>query len=696
MRVSRLLRTAGWRFAAGPLAVWLALTLTGVTGLVLLERGGRETLVQRFQLRVQLVADFINSYVANLIERERVQAEAFLTEPVVDERDFFRSVNAFGYPAAVLLDSEGRALHVAPRDPSMTGRQLAANYAHLRTALVEGRPAVSPVVPSVARGQPVVGFAVPFETTSGRRVFSGAVEIASSPLGAYLNSAISIGGVKVHLLDASGVVVAANHEHSGTMPKLETHEPRLAAALERGVRGRYSHDGENWRYESHPIPGTPWVLSASVAENVLYAPVAGSQIGGRAAVVTASAVGLLVVVAAARARRNRRELKISEELFRRVFDDSRVGMTLNDTKGRLIRVNPALCQMLGRSENELVGRSYLDITHPDDHDVGASEIQACLDGRAAGFTVEKQYVHADGHVVEASLTAAVLRDENERPQLFATQVVDVTERRAFERAREQHERDLAERAEQLQQANNQMADFIAMLTHDVRQPLTGIVSGGDVLLDDWMDIDDETRQRYVRRMTAAGRRADHIVTEILTLAQLDAGAIATRQVAVDVHDVVRQAVIASDAPVSVSAPDEAPAFADPVHLQLMLGNLISNAVKYGSPPYEIAVVRLRDRVQIRVVDHGEGVPEQFVPHLFDRFARADTGIATVKPGTGLGLHFVRQLADASGVEVGYQPREPHGAVFTLTLPATGPGQSGSGRRSVVVPRDFEEQRTTPA
>ncbi|MEU4427966.1 ATP-binding protein [Actinoplanes sp. NPDC024001] len=690
MRVSRLLRSTGWRHAAAPMAVWLALTLTGVAGLVWLERGGRDTLAQRFQLRVQLVADFVTSYVADLIERERVQATAFLTDPVVDERDFFRSVNAFGYPAAVLLDAQGRALHVAPRDTSVIGQRLADRYPHLRTALFDGTAAVSPVVPSAARGEPVVGFAVPFDTSSGRRVFSGAVEIEQSPLGAYLSTAISISGVRVHLLDASGIVVASNHQHSGSLPQLTNHEPRLAAALARGDRGSYLEEGEDrWRFASFAIPGTPWRLSAAVSEDVLYAPVAGGEIGGWAAVVTASVVGLLVVVAAGRARRNRRELKISEELFRKVFDDSRVGMTLNDTRGRLIRVNPALCRMLGRSESELVGRTYAEITHPDNLPVGASEVRACLAGRASGFTVEKQYVHADGHIVEASVTGAVLRDEHDRPQLFATQVIDVTERRAFERAREQHERELAERADQL-------ADFIAMLTHDVRQPLTGIVSGGEVLLDDWTAMDDETRQRYVRRMTASGRRADHIVTEILTLAQLDAGAIATRPVAVDVHDTVRRAVNAIDTQVAVTAPDHVPAFADPVHLQLMLGNLISNAIKYGEPPYEVAVVRLRDRVQIRVIDHGEGVPEEFVPHLFDRFTRADTGIATVKPGTGLGLHFVRQLAEASGIEVGYQPHEPRGAVFTLTLPATAPGPIGPGRHAVVLPRDLEQPRTAPS
>lgn len=674
-----------WRFVAAPLAIWLVLTLTGAGGLAWLERSGRETLAQRFDLRVQLVGEFVTSYVSDLIERERVQAEAFLTEPVVDERDFVRTVSAFGYPAAVLLDEDGRVLHVTPHDPSVVGRKISDEYPHLRTAVVDSQPAVSPVVPSAAQGIPVVAFAVPFYTPQGRRVFSGAVPIKQSPLGTYLATAISMSRVQVHLDDDDGTIVASNHEHTDSMPMISTEEPGLARALGTADGGRFAEGGEQWHYASIAIPNAPWRLSAAVPESVLYAPLAGNKIGGRAALLAAAVVGLLVVVAAGRARGTRRELEISEDRFRKVFDDSQIGMTLNDTTGRLIRVNPAMCQMVGRTEAELLGRGYLGVTHPDDRGNGADGLEACLAGRADGFSIDRRYLHAEGHIVEALVTAALLRDGDNRPQYFATQVVDVTERRALERARQQHEIELAERAEQLQQANNQMGDFIAMLTHDVRQPLSGVVSRGEVLLDSWDDIEDEVKQRYVQRMTVAGHRADHIVTEILTLAQLDAGAITNRPVRLDVHDAVRQAVHNSDAPFTVTAPDEAPGFADPVHLQLMLGNLLSNAIKYGRPPYEVAVLRTRDRIEIRVIDHGEGVPEEFVPQLFDRFARADTGIATAKPGSGLGLHFVRQLADASGVIVDYLPKEPHGAIFVLTLPGT--PQPGGTRRTVPAARD---------
>ncbi|HKT04654.1 MAG TPA: hypothetical protein VJT31_34490, partial [Rugosimonospora sp.] len=278
-RLLRLPRLA-WRFLALPLAVWLLLTTTGTAGLLWLQRDGRDGLVQRYQLRVTLMADFVTSYVADLIDREQVAAAALLTDPVVGEREFTRTVAGFGYPAAVLLDGRGRAMQVAPANPALIGTDLASRYAHLRTALVEGRPAVSGVVPSAARGVPVVAFAVPFTSTAGRRVFSGAVEITHSPLSAYLSTALSLPGALVQLTDASGAIVAAN-EPDATTPTVATRDRGLAAALQRAPQGRYRYDGHWWWYASQAIAGTPWRLSATVGEDVLFASVAGTESAGR-------------------------------------------------------------------------------------------------------------------------------------------------------------------------------------------------------------------------------------------------------------------------------------------------------------------------------------------------------------------------------------------------------------------------------
>jgi signal transduction histidine kinase len=91
---------------------------------------------------------------------------------------------------------------------------------------------------------------------------------------------------------------------------------------------------------------------------------------------------------------------------------------------------------------------------------------------------------------------------------------------------------------------------------------------------------------------------------------------------------------------------------------------VANALKYGRPPITITTDRVDGHVEFRVSDHGDGVPDAFVPRLFERFSQA----RTAQGGTGLGLSIVKGLARAQGGEVWYEPSEPHGACFGLRLP----------------------------
>ena len=104
----------------------------------------------------------------------------------------------------------------------------------------------------------------------------------------------------------------------------------------------------------------------------------------------------------------------------------------------------------------------------------------------------------------------------------------------------------------------------------------------------------------------------------------------------------------------------------PDRFQQMLGNLLSNARKYGEPPFVVRVTPPGRTCSIAVEDSGPGVPEAFRPRLFQEYSRAPGSRAR---GTGLGLFVVRALAEAQGGSVTYAPRDPHGSMFTLRLPA---------------------------
>jgi signal transduction histidine kinase len=226
---------------------------------------------------------------------------------------------------------------------------------------------------------------------------------------------------------------------------------------------------------------------------------------------------------------------------------------------------------------------------------------------------------------------------------------------------------------ELAAANQRIADLLAILSHDIRQPLGVIISYGSMLLEDWDTLDDPARRQDLGRMVSAATATTRLVEEMLTVTQFDTGALTAHPTSVHLPDAVAEALAVIDtAHPDVIVVHELPGVAvtvDPRHLYQMLVNLVSNALKYGAPPIEISVTPRTGAIEITVRDHGDGIPAEFLPHLFARYARAETEAARRHKGTGLGLYIVRQLAEANGGAVVHQNADGGGACFTIVLPA---------------------------
>ena len=137
-----------------------------------------------------------------------------------------------------------------------------------------------------------------------------------------------------------------------------------------------------------------------------------------------------------------------------------------------------------------------------------------------------------------------------------------------------------------------------------------------------------------------------------------------------------EAVAQADLPVEVRGPATGAvrAWVQPEHLDQMLTNLVSNAVKYGAQPVVEVSTASPGRVRVAVVDRGRGVPAEFVDALFDRFTRSEETSRSAR-GTGLGLYIVRELARAAGGDVTHEPTPGGGATFVIDLPAARTGRS---------------------
>jgi diguanylate cyclase (GGDEF)-like protein/PAS domain S-box-containing protein len=149
------------------------------------------------------------------------------------------------------------------------------------------------------------------------------------------------------------------------------------------------------------------------------------------AVVLATAVGPTVHALVLALRRTSGELGEAEERFRRAFDDSQVGMALVSPGGRWQRVNNALCEITGYPEHELLGRTFGEITHPDDVDANLDALQDLVEGERYAYRAEKRYVHADGHPVWVSLNVSPVYDGDDVSYLIS-QIEDISDRKESE------------------------------------------------------------------------------------------------------------------------------------------------------------------------------------------------------------------------------------------------------------------------
>jgi signal transduction histidine kinase len=223
--------------------------------------------------------------------------------------------------------------------------------------------------------------------------------------------------------------------------------------------------------------------------------------------------------------------------------------------------------------------------------------------------------------------------------------------------------------ERLTRLGDLKSHFIALASHELRAPVA-VIHGIGVTLN---------RRREQLKLAEMGKlhvvlneqteHLAHLVNQLLDLSRLEADAIELRKQEIEVKPAV-ESIISAVADehadkIEVAVEPELRTFIDPDAFDRIVSNLVVNAVKYGAPPVRITAEQRDTHFRLAVEDRGNGVGKDFVPRLFERFARAD---GRKKDGSGLGLAIAQSYANAHGGELIYGDAEPKGARFELVLP----------------------------
>jgi signal transduction histidine kinase len=229
-------------------------------------------------------------------------------------------------------------------------------------------------------------------------------------------------------------------------------------------------------------------------------------------------------------------------------------------------------------------------------------------------------------------------------------------------------------AEELRRLSALRADFVSLVSHELRSPMASVIGSARTLQLRWRELSPEQRESFLGLIAHETSRLADLIGDVLDTSRIEAGTFSYSFDDVDLALLVRDSAAAAErgqdeVPVRAVVHDPLPRVrGDRERLRQVLVNLIDNAVKYSPPGVEVSVEAqsTNGRVVIEVRDHGPGIPPEHQNVIFEKFGRVQGGSA--KPGTGLGLFIARSIAEAHGGSLVVRSSPEDGSIFTLSLP----------------------------
>jgi len=679
------------------------------------------------------------SLVKGLAARDRATASAGLTN--VLQSGPFTGVGLFDGAGHVVAQVPAGRSAPAPDRRQVSGRAVGAGAVGAG-AVGAGAVGAGAVGGAVVGGPVVEG---PLREV-GRRSLRSLTVAVGGPAGALLGYVTA--DVDLQRLIADPGALRFGRTGKSTVVGTDT---RVIANSTASLVGIYLRTPVNQRLARAHVAGSATVTSVLTHQHVIevYQPVAGRPWGVLTSQTTAEAfagadrltrrlqllalvvagLGLLlagsvtamVSVRDRRIRNQTRALAAAKEVFASAFDNAPTGVALISLDGRFLQVNRSLCELTGYSEEQLLARSFTQVTHPDDRGPDEAGARALVAGELDHLVIEKRYLRADGAAVWVAVRSSLVSDGNGRADHFIGHITDITERHAAAAAMVAANRQLEVARDAAIASTMAKSAFLATMSHEIRTPMNAVIGMTGLLLD--TELDAEQRE-FTETVRTSGDALLVIINNILDFSKIETGEVDLELFPFGLRDCVESSLsllalpaaekgIELVAELAAGCPEQV--VGDVTRFRQVLVNLLSNAVKFTSRG-EIHVLVSGERLTaaedgpvrltVAVRDTGIGVPADRLDRLFRPFSQVDSSTTRLYGGTGLGLVISRRLAVAMGGDLQVASESGVGSTFTFTAvltgaadrraaraaPQTGPPRTLAGRSVLVVDDNATNRR----
>lgn len=390
-------------------------------------------------------------------------------------------------------------------------------------------------------------------------------------------------------------------------------------------------------------------------------------------------VGLIgIYEESAKANRAAEELRKSEQEFRRVWEESLDGMRLTGEDGTMLLVNNAFCKMVGKNQEELIGKPFSVIYEAQYQKSILAKHKERFQARDVQPLFERELLLWHGRKVWFELSNSFLDFTGQPPHLLSI-FRDITERKIAEEK-------MREFAARLERSNRELQDFAYVASHDLQEPLRKVAVFSDRLKIKFGNTLTEEGFDYIDRMQKATARMQNLITDLLSFSRVTSKS--QPFVPVDLKKIIsdvladletRMEEVGGKVEIGVLPIIEA----EPMQMRQLFQNLIGNALKFyrieEKPVVRIEATILRDKIRRReidgtpremlrliVKDNGIGFDEKYTDKIFQVFQRLHGREAY--EGTGMGLAITRKIVEHHGGEITAKSKPGEGATFIVVLP----------------------------
>ena len=376
--------------------------------------------------------------------------------------------------------------------------------------------------------------------------------------------------------------------------------------------------------------------------------------------------------------RSEQEARAAEHGFQALFDSLRDFLFVLDGDGRIVHTNSVAQERLGYTADELRGRPVTDV-HPEEMRSEAVRIVGeMLSGRTTYCPLALETRSGERIPVETVVSRGRFRGKDAIIGVSRDITLRMRAEAALTSLNSELERRVAERTAELELASRTKDDFLASMSHELRTPLNAVLAIAEALQERVYGELGERQHTALRRLEESGRHLLDLITDILDISKVDAGAMKLDIEPVVVADAARAAlrmvqegatrkhhVLALRVESEIHTIE-----ADRRRLKQILVNLLTNAVKFTPPGGAIAleVTSVDGAVRFTVHDSGVGISPEDLPKLFQRFVQLDASLSRPQGGTGLGLSLVHRFTSLHGGRVEVASQRGAGSHFTVTLP----------------------------